>query len=164
MIMDLDPNGKISIIQIQLMEPFLLLYSIRFTSWDRHNYSTILDLPPLNFFTTLLYQIHLIGPFLLLYNIRFTFWDCRNHSAILDSPPVTILSTLRYQNHLLWPSLLLYYIRFTSWDRLYYSSVFSVIILAPASLYLEEAFLALNFRHDKQVPLTMFCRNNLFYL
>eukprot|EP00088_Acartia_fossae_P005092 TRINITY_DN12228_c0_g1_i11.p1 TRINITY_DN12228_c0_g1~~TRINITY_DN12228_c0_g1_i11.p1 ORF type:complete len:308 (-),score=47.88 TRINITY_DN12228_c0_g1_i11:238-1161(-) len=40
--------------------------------------------------------------------------------------------------------------RFKSWDRLYFSSVFSVIILAPASLYLEEAFQALQFRHDRQ--------------
>jgi hypothetical protein len=40
--------------------------------------------------------------------------------------------------------------RFSSWDRLYYSAVFSVILLAPASLYLEEAFQALHFRHDKQ--------------
>jgi len=40
--------------------------------------------------------------------------------------------------------------RFSSWDRLYYSALSSVIILAPASLYLEEAFMALKFRHDRQ--------------
>jgi len=40
--------------------------------------------------------------------------------------------------------------RYTSWDRLYYNSIFSVIILTPASLYLEEAFQALNFHHEKQ--------------
>jgi len=40
--------------------------------------------------------------------------------------------------------------RYGSWDRLYYNSVFSVIVLAPASLYLEEAFEALNFHHDRQ--------------
>jgi len=40
--------------------------------------------------------------------------------------------------------------RYASWDRLYYNSVFSVIVLAPASFYLEEAFEALNFHHDRQ--------------
>jgi len=40
--------------------------------------------------------------------------------------------------------------RYGSWDRLYYNSIFSVIVLAPASLYLEEAFEALNFHHDRQ--------------
>ena len=40
--------------------------------------------------------------------------------------------------------------RYTSWDRLYYNSIFSVIILTPASLYLEEAFQALNFHHEQQ--------------
>jgi len=40
--------------------------------------------------------------------------------------------------------------RFKSWDRLYYSSVFAVVLLAPASLYLEEAFQALQFHHDRQ--------------
>merc|ERR1712025_1107780 len=40
--------------------------------------------------------------------------------------------------------------RYDSWDKLYYNSVFSVIVLAPASFYLEEAFEALNFHHDKQ--------------
>jgi len=40
--------------------------------------------------------------------------------------------------------------RYGSWDRLYYNSVFSVVVLAPASLYLEEAFEALNFHHDRQ--------------
>jgi len=40
--------------------------------------------------------------------------------------------------------------RYTSWDKLFYNSVFSVIALAPASFYLEEAFEALNFHHDRQ--------------
>jgi len=40
--------------------------------------------------------------------------------------------------------------RYASWDRLYYNSIFSVIVLAPASFYLEEAFEALNFHHDRQ--------------
>jgi len=40
--------------------------------------------------------------------------------------------------------------RYTSWDKLYYNSVFSVIVLAPASFYLEEAFEALHFHHDRQ--------------
>jgi len=40
--------------------------------------------------------------------------------------------------------------RYASWDRLYYNSLFSVIVLAPASFYLEEAFEALNFHHDRQ--------------
>jgi len=40
--------------------------------------------------------------------------------------------------------------RYGSWDRLYYNSIFSVIVLAPASFYLEEAFEALNFHHDRQ--------------
>lgn len=40
--------------------------------------------------------------------------------------------------------------RYSSWDRLYYTSLFSVVVLAPASFYLEEAFEALKFHHDKQ--------------
>lgn len=40
--------------------------------------------------------------------------------------------------------------RYSSWDRLYYTSLFSVVVLAPASFYLEEAFEALNFHHDRQ--------------
>jgi len=40
--------------------------------------------------------------------------------------------------------------RYGSWDKLYYNSIFSVIVLAPASFYLEEAFEALNFHHDRQ--------------
>lgn len=36
-------------------------------------------------------------------------------------------------------------------DKLYYSYGFSLIVLAPASFYLEEAFQALNFQHRKQV-------------
>jgi len=40
--------------------------------------------------------------------------------------------------------------RYTSRDRLYFSFLFSLITLAPASVYLEEAFAALNFHHDRQ--------------
>ncbi|KAG0716008.1 Transmembrane protein 241 [Chionoecetes opilio] len=37
--------------------------------------------------------------------------------------------------------------RYTEVDRLYFSYVFSVIVLAPVSLYLEEAFEVLHFAH-----------------
>ncbi|XP_037782653.1 transmembrane protein 241-like [Penaeus monodon] len=37
--------------------------------------------------------------------------------------------------------------RYTAVDRLYFSYVFSVVVLAPASLYLEEAFEVLRFPH-----------------
>ncbi|XP_064091927.1 transmembrane protein 241-like [Macrobrachium nipponense] len=37
--------------------------------------------------------------------------------------------------------------RYTDVDRLYFSYVFSVVVLAPASLYLEEAFEVLRFPH-----------------
>lgn len=37
--------------------------------------------------------------------------------------------------------------RYTDIDRLYFSYVFSVVVLAPASLYLEEAFEVLHFPH-----------------
>ncbi|KAK7072382.1 hypothetical protein SK128_001330, partial [Halocaridina rubra] len=37
--------------------------------------------------------------------------------------------------------------RYTDVDRLYFSYVFSVVVLAPASLYLEEAFEVLHFPH-----------------
>jgi len=47
--------------------------------------------------------------------------------------------------------------RYDSWDKLYYNSVFSVIVLAPASFYLEEAFEALNFHHDKQELFLLGC-------
>ncbi|QQP56824.1 Transmembrane protein C18orf45 [Caligus rogercresseyi] len=41
--------------------------------------------------------------------------------------------------------------RFLAIDRLYYGYVFSFIVLAPASIYLEEAFEALNFQHRRQM-------------
>lgn len=40
--------------------------------------------------------------------------------------------------------------RYNARDRLYYSFLFSLITLAPASVYLEEAFAALSFHHDRQ--------------
>lgn len=40
--------------------------------------------------------------------------------------------------------------RFSFTDRLYYSYAFSLVVLLPASLYLEEAFEALRFRHRQQ--------------
>jgi len=54
--------------------------------------------------------------------------------------------------------------RFKSWDRLFYSSVFSVVILAPASLYLEEAFQALKFRHDRQELFVTGCLFSAFFV
>ena len=42
-------------------------------------------------------------------------------------------------------------VRFNSVDRQYYSYIFSLIVLAPASLYLEEAFEALHFQEGSQV-------------
>jgi len=47
--------------------------------------------------------------------------------------------------------------RYSSWDRLYYNSLFSVVVLAPASFYLEEAFEALNFHHDRQELFVLGC-------
>nr|ACO12427.1 Transmembrane protein C18orf45 [Lepeophtheirus salmonis] len=41
--------------------------------------------------------------------------------------------------------------RYMAIDRLYYGYVFSFIVLAPASIYLEEAFEALNFQHRRQM-------------
>lgn len=40
--------------------------------------------------------------------------------------------------------------RFSFTDRLFYSYAFSLVVLLPASLYLEEAFEALHFRHRQQ--------------
>ena len=37
-------------------------------------------------------------------------------------------------------------VRFNSVDKQYYSYIFSLVILAPASFYLEEAFEALNYK------------------
>jgi len=47
--------------------------------------------------------------------------------------------------------------RYSSWDRLYFTSLFSVVVLAPASFYLEEAFEALNFHHDRQELFILGC-------
>lgn len=41
--------------------------------------------------------------------------------------------------------------RFGTADRLFYSYVFSLVVLAPASLYLEEAFEALHFQPNRQL-------------
>jgi len=40
--------------------------------------------------------------------------------------------------------------RFSFTDRLFYSYAFSLVVLLPASLYLEEAFEAMHFRHRQQ--------------
>lgn len=42
-------------------------------------------------------------------------------------------------------------VRSTEFDRIYYNNMFSVVILAPSSLYLEEAFSALHFQHRRQL-------------
>jgi len=47
--------------------------------------------------------------------------------------------------------------RYSARDRLYYSYVFSVITLAPASIYLEEAFSALHFHHHRQELFVVGC-------
>ena len=41
--------------------------------------------------------------------------------------------------------------RFNSVDRQYYSYIFSLVVLAPASLYLNEAFEALNYKEMYQI-------------
>ena len=41
--------------------------------------------------------------------------------------------------------------RYGAADRLFYSYVFSLVVLAPASLYLEEAFQALHFQPRRQI-------------
>ena len=41
--------------------------------------------------------------------------------------------------------------RFGAADRLFYAYVFSLVVLAPASLYLEEAFQALHFQPSRQI-------------
>ena len=41
--------------------------------------------------------------------------------------------------------------RYEPVDKLYYSYVFSLVVLAPASFYLEESFQALHFQHRKQI-------------
>ena len=47
--------------------------------------------------------------------------------------------------------------RYTETDRLYCCYVFSVITLAPASLYLEEAFEVLNFPHASRLDFMAAC-------
>ena len=41
--------------------------------------------------------------------------------------------------------------RYSYSERLVYSYVFALVVLLPASLYLEEAFEALNFQHRRQM-------------
>lgn len=41
--------------------------------------------------------------------------------------------------------------RYGAGDRLFYAYVFSLVVLAPASLYLEEAFQALHFQPSRQI-------------
>ena len=45
--------------------------------------------------------------------------------------------------------------RFGAADRLFYSYVFSLVVLAPASLYLEEAFQALHFQPNRQIDFVL---------
>ncbi|XP_069692638.1 UDP-N-acetylglucosamine transporter TMEM241 homolog isoform X1 [Periplaneta americana] len=47
--------------------------------------------------------------------------------------------------------------RFTEMDKLYYSNFFSVVVLAPSSFYLEEAFSVLHFQHRRQVRFYVGC-------
>ncbi|PSN55260.1 hypothetical protein C0J52_05838 [Blattella germanica] len=47
--------------------------------------------------------------------------------------------------------------RYTEVDKLYYSNVFSVVILAPSSFYLEEAFSVLHFQHRRQIRFYVGC-------
>ncbi|XP_046397910.1 transmembrane protein 241-like [Ischnura elegans] len=47
--------------------------------------------------------------------------------------------------------------RFSQMDLLFYANLFGVVILAPASLYLQEAFLALQFRHRRQLHFLVGC-------
>ncbi|XP_071451184.1 UDP-N-acetylglucosamine transporter TMEM241-like isoform X2 [Hetaerina americana] len=47
--------------------------------------------------------------------------------------------------------------RFSPMDLLFYANLFGVVILAPASLYLQEAFLALQFRHHRQIHFYIGC-------
>ncbi|KAK3922036.1 Transmembrane protein 241 [Frankliniella fusca] len=46
---------------------------------------------------------------------------------------------------------------FSSFDRLFYCNLFSVVVLAPSSLYLEEAFLALHFQKRSQLSFLLGC-------
>eukprot|EP00093_Oithona_nana_P009450 09450.XXX_528956_529997_1 [CDS] Oithona nana genome sequencing. len=45
--------------------------------------------------------------------------------------------------------------RFGAADRLFYSYIFSLVVLAPASLYLEEAFQALHFQPSRQIDFVL---------
>lgn len=47
--------------------------------------------------------------------------------------------------------------RYSEVDKLYYSNIFSVIILAPSSFYLEEAFSVLHFQHRRQIRFYLGC-------
>lgn len=44
-----------------------------------------------------------------------------------------------------------------SLDKLFYCNLFSVVVLAPSSLYLEEAFSALNFHERRQLSFLLGC-------
>lgn len=57
--------------------------------------------------------------------------------------------------------------RFNSVDRQYYSYIFSLVLLAPASLYLNEAFEALHFKELYQVRKRKVCsesKSNFIFL
>ncbi|XP_023713086.1 transmembrane protein 241 isoform X5 [Cryptotermes secundus] len=47
--------------------------------------------------------------------------------------------------------------RYTEVDKIYYSNIFSVVILAPSSFYLEEAFSVLHFQHWRQIRFYLGC-------
>ncbi|XP_037070073.1 transmembrane protein 241-like [Pollicipes pollicipes] len=47
--------------------------------------------------------------------------------------------------------------RYSDIDRLYYSYLVSVVVLAPSSLYLEEAFLVLDFPYKSQADFIVGC-------
>nr|CAD7408538.1 unnamed protein product [Timema poppensis] len=47
--------------------------------------------------------------------------------------------------------------RHTEVDKLYYSNMFSVVVLAPSSFYLEEAFSVLQFQHRRQLRFYLGC-------
>ena len=46
---------------------------------------------------------------------------------------------------------------FSYFDKLFYRNLFSVVVLAPSSLYLEEAFEALHFQETRQVSFVVGC-------
>lgn len=47
--------------------------------------------------------------------------------------------------------------RLSSYDKLFYCNLFSVVVLAPSSLYLEEAFEALHFQERSQLSFLFGC-------